>query len=123
MYTQLQCRSTRSANAVHTIHPQCDEAFLTAAQHAVLHMLCCTCCPRAAVDLRVYAPRAQKLTEEQDTEAEKPKPHSCSAKSTVPPSSGKAILLIHSSLQHALEAVREQAKPCLLSVTAHNTQQ
>ena len=35
------------------------------------------------------------MTEEQDTEAEKPKPHFCSAKSTVPPSSGKAILLIH----------------------------
>ena len=62
---------------------------------AVLHMLCCTCCPRAAVDLRVYAPRAQKLTEEQDTKAEKPKPHFCSAKSTVPPSSVKAILLIY----------------------------
>ena len=58
-------------------------------------MLCCTCCPRAAVDLRVYAPRAQKLTEEQDTKAEKPKPHFCSAKSTVPPSSVKAILLIY----------------------------
>jgi len=35
------------------------------------------------------------LTEEQDTKAEKPKSHLCSAKSTVPPSSVKAILLIY----------------------------
>jgi len=102
---------TRSANSVHTIHPQCDycddPARLSLLQHS---MLCCTCCPRAAVDLRVYAPRAQNMTEEQDTEAEKPKPHSCSAKSTVPPSSGKAFLLIHSSLQHILEAVQERSR-------------
>ena len=74
-------------------HPLC--GWQLTEWHAVLHMLCCTCCPRAAVDLRVYAPRAQKLTEEQDTKAEKPKPHFCSAKSTVPPSSVKAILLIY----------------------------